>query len=366
MTPFVANLQLSHFRSHRRAKLVFDGRPVAIFGSNGAGKTNLIEAVSLLSPGRGLRRASADEIIRRPEGIGWKVTAQITGGGPGHEVDLSAEPGQPRLTQIDGKTAAQTALARLLRIVWLVPAQDRLWIEGADGRRRFLDRIALSFFPEHAEAVLSYEKAMRERNRLLRDGMQDTRWYGALEGQMADAGARLTAHRRDAIARIVAAQEGAATAFPAAALALEMEDMTTQADFAVALAESRPRDMAAGRSLVGPHRADLVAVYSEKDMPAAQCSTGEQKALLISLVLANARALKAETGSAPLVLLDEVAAHLDAARRAALFDEICELGAQAWMTGTGPELFTELGGRAQYVSVTDNSGASEALFRDDA
>jgi DNA replication and repair protein RecF len=358
MTPYVANLQLSHFRSHRRARLAFDGRPVAIFGPNGAGKTNLIEAVSLLSPGRGLRRAAADEIIRRPEALGWKVTAQITGGGPDHEVVLGAEPGQPRATQIDGKLAPQTALARLLRIVWLVPAQDRLWIEGADGRRRFLDRIALSFFPEHAEAVLSYEKAMRERNRLLRDGVKDARWYGALEGQMADAGARLTAHRRDAIARILAAQEGAATAFPAAALTLEMPDLTMPADFAEAMAESRPRDMAAGRSLVGPHRADLLAIYRDKDMPAAQCSTGEQKALLISLVLANARALRAETGSAPLVLLDEVAAHLDAGRRAALFDEICQLGAQAWMTGTGPELFTELGARAQYIAVTDDAGVS--------
>ena len=218
MSPFVAQLTLSHFRSHRRVSLAFDGRPVAIFGPNGAGKTNLIEAVSLLSPGRGLRRAGADEIIRRPEALGWKVTAQITGGGPDHEVVLSAAPEQPRLTQIDGKTAAQTALARLLRIVWLVPAQDQLWIEGADGRRRFLDRIALSFFPEHAEAVLSYEKAMRERNRLLKDGVQDARWYDALEQQMADAGARLTAHRRDAIARIMPAQQDAATAFPAAAL----------------------------------------------------------------------------------------------------------------------------------------------------
>ena len=366
MSPFVARLALSHFRSHRRANLAFDGRPVAIFGRNGAGKTNLIEAVSLLSPGRGLRRAGADEIIRRPEAIGWKVTAQITGGGPDHEVVLSAEPNQPRLTLIDGKTAAQTALARLLRIIWLVPAQDRLWIEGADGRRRFLDRIALSFFPEHAEAVLSYEKAMRERNRLLKDGVQDARWYGALEGQMADAGARLTAHRRDAIARIIAAQEGAVTAFPAAALALEMDDLATPADFAAALSESRSRDMAAGRSLIGPHRADLLAVYRDKDMPAAQCSTGEQKALLISLVLANARALKAETGSAPLVLLDEVAAHLDAGHRAALFDEICQLDAQAFMTGTGPELFTELGARALHLSVTDQGGASEARFYDEA
>lgn len=356
MSPFVAHLALSHFRSHRSARLAFDGRPVAIHGPNGAGKTNLIEAVSLLSPGRGLRRAAAEEIIRRPEAIGWKVTAEIAGGTLGHEITLAAEPGAPRSTRIDDKLAPQTALANLLRIVWLVPAQDRLWIEGADGRRRFLDRIALSFFPDHAEAVLTYEKAMRERNRLLKDGVQDGRWYDALEQQMASAGAQVTAHRRAAIARILAAQEGAATAFPAARLTLE----TDMADDPAAFAESRGRDMAAGRTLVGPHRADLAAIYADKEMPAAQCSTGEQKALLISLVLANARALRAETGAAPLVLLDEVAAHLDAGRRAALFDEICALDAQAWMTGTGPELFVELGARAQYVAVADHGGASMA------
>jgi len=367
MTPYVGALALSHFRSHRRARLAFDGRPVAIHGPNGAGKTNLIEAISLLSPGRGLRRAAAEDIIRRPEAIGWKVTAEVAGGGLGHEIALTAEPGQPRATLIDGKPAPQTALARLLRIVWLVPAQDRLWIEGADGRRRFLDRIALSFAPEHAEAALAYEKAMRERNRLLKDGVADPRWYGALETQMAEAAAQLTANRRMAIGRLMAAQDGAATAFPAAALQLETDDLSDAADYAAAFADSRPRDMLAGRALVGPHRADLVAVYAEKAMPAAQCSTGEQKALLLSLILANARALKQDTGAAPLVLLDEVAAHLDAGRRAALFDEICALGAQAWMTGTGPELFAELGGRAQHLAVTDQGdGSSETSFCDQA
>lgn len=360
MTPHVAALTLSHFRSHRRTRLEFDGRPVAIYGPNGTGKTNLIEAVSLLSPGRGLRRAGADEIIRRPEAIGWKVMAKLAGTDLGHEVELTAEPGQPRVTLIDGKPAAQTVLARLLRIVWLVPAQDRLWIEGADGRRRFLDRIAMSFQPDHADAALAYEKAMRERNRLLKDAVADPRWYGALEAQMAEAAVILTANRRGSIARITAAQHGAATAFPAADLQLETDDLTAVGDYASAFAESRPRDMAAGRTLVGPHRADLLATYIDKAMPASQCSTGEQKALLISLILANARAIKAETGAAPLVLLDEVAAHLDAGRRAALFDEICALGAQAWMTGTGLELFVDLGPRAQYVALADHGGASEA------
>jgi len=360
MTPHVAHLGLSHFRSHKRTRLDLDGRPVALFGPNGAGKTNLMEAVSFLSPGRGLRRAAAEEVIRRPEAIGWKIRATLAGAGLGHEVELSAEPDAPRSVRIDGKTAPQTALARLIRIVWLVPAQDRLWIEGADGRRRFLDRMTMSFLPDHADDVLTYEKAMRERNRLLRDEVRDPAWYRALEGQMAEAGAAITANRLDVLSRLQIAQEGADTAFPSAGLSLEGETGPRDAPgLAEALADGRGRDIAAGRTLTGPHRADLGAVYLAKDVPARQCSTGEQKALLISLVLANARGLRTETGAAPLILLDEVAAHLDANRRAALFDEICTLEAQAWMTGTGPELFAELGQRAQHFAVHETDGISE-------
>ena len=250
-------------------------------------------------------------------------------------------------------------------MVWLIPAMDRLWIEGADGRRRFLDRIAMSFHPDHAQAVLTYEKAMRERNRLLKDMVRDDHWYIALERQMAEAGAEVTMIRDAALARLRAAQEGAETAFPAADLALVHpdRDLPGSADaLAHALAESRLADLRAGRTLVGPHRVDVEALYSDKGVPAAQCSTGEQKALLISLVLTNARALAEDTGSPPIILLDEVAAHLDAARRAALYDEICALGAQAWMTGTGPELFAELERRAQFVEVAETGGESRATL----
>ena len=359
---FLSSLTLSHFRSHKLARLSLDGRPVAIYGPNGAGKTNILEAVSLLSPGRGLRRAAADEIIRRPETIGWKIKAVLSGDEQDHEVEITAEPGMPRSVVIDDKPAPQTALARLLRIVWLVPSQDRLWIEGAEGRRRFLDRMTMSFSPDHAEAVLTYEKAMRERNRLLKDQVQDAAWFDAVEGQMAGAAEQITANRQDAISRLRDAQEGAETAFPAGELSLEeVEPLMTSADFIAGFASNRARDMAAGRSLLGPHRTDLNATYSAKGVQAKQCSTGEQKALLISLILANARALKSETGAAPLVLLDEVAAHLDAARRASLFDEISALGTQAWMTGTGQELFAELGVRAQEIEVGETSGVSEII-----
>lgn len=363
----ISELTLSHFRSHRLARLHADGRPVAIYGPNGAGKTNILEAVSLLSPGRGLRRATPDEIARRPEALGWKVSAVVQGPHEAYELETWAEGGTSRAVRIDGKAAPQVALGRVLRILWLVPAMDRLWTEAAEGRRRFLDRIALSFEPAHAEAVLAYEKAMRERNRLLKDQVADAVWYDALEGQMAQAGARLAANRRAALARIAAAQQDAQTSFPAAALTLtgpEGADMPeTEGDLAAALAASRRRDMAAGRSLTGPHRADLGALWAAKGVPAAQCSTGEQKALLISLILANARALAEETGTAPILLLDEVAAHLDAPRRAALYDEITALGAQAFLTGTGPELFDTLAGQAQFYEITEAEGTSHILER---
>ena len=366
----ITSLTLSHFRSHRAARLAFDGRPVAIVGANGAGKTNILEAISLLSPGRGLRRAAADDMARKPEALGWKVTADVRGLGAAHLIETWARPGEGRQVLIDGKTATQISLARILRMVWLVPAMDRLWIEAAEGRRRFLDRMTLSFAPDHAEAVLTYEKAMRDRNRLLKDQVTDAHWYGALEGQMAVAGAAIMQNRATALARLLLAQVGADTAFPRADLAIigpkgegegegEGEGAVAAPDLAQALSENRRRDIAAGRTLIGPHRTDLAAIYAAKAMPADQCSTGEQKALLISLILANARALAAGLGTAPILLLDEVAAHLDGARRAALFDELCSLGAQAIMTGTGPELFDSLGPRAQSFDVTETGGLSQ-------
>jgi DNA replication and repair protein RecF len=363
----ITSLFFSHFRSHRRADLAFDGRPVSIYGANGAGKTNILEAISLLSPGRGLRRAAPDDLARQPEALGWKLRAELESLHQTHEIETHAEPGQSRTVMIDGKAAPQVALGRIARMLWLVPLMDRLWVEGADGRRRFLDRMTLSFEPGHAEAVLNYEKAMRERNRLLKDTVRDPGWYGALEAQMADNGALIQTNRATALARIAAAQQGAETAFPTADLAITGPDGESDAVGAVALAdafaEGRVRDMAAGRTLVGPHRADLVAVYAAKGIPAGQCSTGEQKALLVSLILANGRALAEDFGAPPILLLDEVAAHLDADRRAALYNEICVLGAQAFMTGTGAEMFDSLAGRAQFLEVTETGGLSSILER---
>ena len=353
-------MTLSHFRSYRAAQLEFDGRPVAIVGPNGVGKTNILEAVSLLSPGRGFRRAASDEIARKPESLGWKIRADLKTPISAHQIETWAEGQEARTVRIDGKAATQTALARLLRVLWLVPAMDRLWIEAAEGRRRFLDRMTFSFFPDHAAAVLTYDKAMRDRNRLLKDQVTDPHWYTALETRMATTAQDITANRLQALARLAQAQFGAKTAFPNATLNLTHPEPEPD-DLGAALATTRRRDMAAGRTLLGPHRVDLTAVYAAKATPADQCSTGEQKALLISLILANARALHSELGAAPILLLDEVAAHLDQHRRAALYDEICALGAQAMMTGTEASLFDSLGPRGQYFSVAEDSGPSRIL-----
>ena len=351
----LSHLHLSQFRSWARLELTADRRPVAIHGSNGAGKTNILEAVSMLSPGRGMRGAAPGDQARKGADLGWQIRARIGD----RQVQTRALPGQPREVAIDDKPATQIALGGLIRVIWLVPAMDRLWSDAPEVRRRFLDRVTLSFTPGHAEDALAYDKAMRERNRLLRDEVRDAGWYRALETQMADTGAAITRNRLDAIARISAAQHGARTAFPAAALTLLPGEGNAcdpdPASIAARLAEARARDMAAGRTLTGPHRADLGAHWGPQAMPAALSSTGEQKALLLSLILANARALDAET---PVLLLDEVAAHLDADRRAALYDEVCALNAQSFLTGTGPELFDALRGRAQFLSVARDGETS--------
>lgn len=361
MTLALTKLTLSHFRSHKHSDIECDARPIAIYGPNGAGKTNILEAVSLFSPGRGIRRASAQDMTRRPEALGWKLKGILEATTGTQEIETWSDEGAARQVKINDKAAPQTRLGELCRVIWLIPAMDRLWIEGAEGRRRFLDRTTLSFFPNHAEASLTYEKTMRERNRLLKEQIRDAHWYRALEDQMAQAATRIHANRTATVKALTAAQEKTQTAFPIAELDIHQTEGATPAtedDFKDAFAESRPRDIMAGRTLVGPHRSDLYGAYIAKGVPAADCSTGEQKALLISLILANARALAEQIGTPPILLLDEVAAHLDADRRAALYDEICALGAQAWMTGTEDGLFDALGTRGQYLHISEENGIS--------
>ena len=358
----ITELTLSHFRSHKLARISCGPLPVAIYGPNGAGKTNILEAVSLFSPGRGMRRASAEDMTRRPEALGWKVSGLLQAQEQTHEIEFWSEKGGARSTKVNSKSVPQNRLAELSRVLWLIPAMDRLWIEGAEGRRRFLDRMALSFFPNHAEASLTYEKTMRERNKLLKENVRDPMWYGVLETRLAQNGAVIHENRVKTLEFLSTAQAQAETAFPTADLELiHGEDAmpADSADLKDAFEASRFRDLAAGRTLVGPHRADLYGVFTTKGVPAKDCSTGEQKALLISLILANARALKVQIGAPPILLLDEVAAHLDATRCAALYAEISALGAQAWMTGTDAGLFDSLSTQSVHIEVTETGGLSE-------
>jgi DNA replication and repair protein RecF len=381
VTTALSALRLARFRSYAEAQLELDGRPVVLFGLNGAGKTNLLEAVSLLAPGRGLRGAAVDEIARRipgvePEGV-WAVSADVVReDGDVARVGVGQDPANPtrKLVRIDGAPATQADLARLAGVAWLTPAQDRVFAGPRGERLKFFDRLVLALRHEHGTSAARYEQAMRERGRLLDEGRADPAWLDALEAEMAERGTALTAARVELLGRLQAAiNERPEGAFPKADLALAGEatgglearlaqgedPAAVQADLAAALKDARRRDAAAKRTLTGPHRADFAAVHRAKAMPAGACSTGEQKALLVGLALAHARALAGgRGGSPPLLLLDEAAAHLDADRRAALIEELLALGSQSWLTGTDESLFAAFGDRAQRFRVAD--GRAEA------
>jgi DNA replication and repair protein RecF len=360
-------LTLTDFRSYAQASLALDGRPVVLFGPNGAGKTNLLEAVSYLAPGKGLRGAAVAELGRRepgePLGRAWSVAAVVEG--PEGEVRLGTGvelAGQARrLVRLEGETVAPGRLSDIVRLVWLTPAQDRLFLEGGTERRRFLDRLVFAAEPGHAANANAYDKALRERMRLLTDGPADPAWLDALEGRLGEAGAEIAAARARTVQALQA--EIAARAdrpFPQARLDLAGDWGRVRPGMAEelreAMARARPRDAAAGRALSGPHRTDLGVVHVEKDRPAAECSTGEQKALILNLVLAQAARLsRAESSPNPILLLDEVAAHLDVKRRAALFEEITALGLQAFLTGTDRALFEGLAAWGQGVRVDASS-----------
>ena len=357
-------LSLTDFRSYAHVDVAFDGRPVVFFGANGAGKTNLLEAVSLIGPGRGLRSARLDELPRIEGAGGWAASASVESGGVETRLGVGALRDAPdrRVCRIDEAPASGPgAFADFVRMLWLTPAQDRLFMEGAGERRRFIDRMTLAHDAAHGRIANIYEKAMRQRQRLLDEGARDDAWLTSLETQMAEAGVAVAAARRDMARALVGAAAPDAYGFPAADIALEgalenalaaCDAATVEENFIEELRASRRRDADAGRALAGPHKSDLIVIHREKGRPARLCSTGEQKALLIGLVLANARALSRRAGGAPLVLLlDEIAAHLDQDRRAALYDILDETGFQVFMTGTDDTLFSAWRARAQQFRV---------------
>jgi DNA replication and repair protein RecF len=357
----VTRLRLTNFRSYASGEIAVSGAPVVLAGPNGAGKTNVLDAISLLSPGRGLRGAKLAEHTRKgpvaSEETLWAVAATVARGETEHEIGTGlTSASASRQVRLNGSAAQSSAdLGEIVQLIWLTPAMDRLFIESAGGRRRFLDRLVLGFDAGHARAATRYETAMRERARLLKYGPRDPAWLDGLENEMAEAGILIAQARAQTVEKLARAlaERGEAGAFPAAALHLSDELHLSSADaMRAGFAASRLRDAEAGRTLVGPHTTDLAVRHTAKRAEARDCSTGEQKALLISIMLADARELaRARNGLAPILLLDEIAAHLDAVRRTALFEEIQALSAQAWMTGTDLSLFE--GCRAEIFEVRD-------------
>lgn len=378
----VVRLMLTDYRNYEHARLTPEGRCVVLTGANGAGKTNILEAVSFLAPGRGLRRAKLSEVTRAepgsegvPEAAGgrsWAVAARLISAdgeidvGTGIDPD-AAGPRERRIVRVDGHTErAQSVLAEHSAVTWLTPQMDGLFIDGPGGRRRFLDRLIFASDPAHAGRVSAYEQAMRERARLLADrGLNaDGGWLAALESTMAEKGMAVAAARRDMIGRLAAFIGAQSGPFPGAELSLSggpeawLDNgpaLAAEERFRDVLRTDRGTDAADGRTRSGPHRTDLEVRHAVKGREAALCSTGEQKALLIALVLAHARMQAAEQGRRPILLLDEVVAHLDVERRGALFELIAELGTQAWMTGTDPQLFEGMRGRARFYTVADGT-----------
>ncbi len=382
----ICRLTLTNFRSYRTAALAPDASLVALTGPNGAGKTNVLEAISFLSPGRGLRRAQLDEIglaashgangrqpgepPDRPYGRPWAVAAEVDGAlglvtlGTGVEPAISGGPVLSRKCRIDREpVASASAFADHLRVVWLVPSMDGLFVGPASERRRFLDRLVLAVDATHGSRVAALERALRARNRLLEDRVVDGHWLDSVERETAEIAVAVAAARAETVRRLAAALEARRQArleFPSAEIALDgwMEEMVlahpavdVEDHYRAKLKANRPRDAAAGRTLDGPHLTDIEVRYREKATTAGRASTGEQKALLIGLVLAHAALVANMTGTAPVILLDEVVAHLDPDRRAALFDALVRLGSQVWMSGADPQAFTAIASRADIIDV---------------
>jgi DNA replication and repair protein RecF len=366
---FIRRLTLNNFRSYHAAQIELDrAGPAVLTGANGAGKTNLIEAISLLAPGRGLRRATIEELAFSKGDGSWAVSAEIEGMlglatlGTGIDPPAGEDSGPSRKCRVDRESVGSAAaFADHLRVVWLTPAMDPLFNGPASERRRFLDRLVLAVDAQHSSRVAALERSLRSRNRLLEDAHSDSHWLDAVEHETAEVAVAVAAARAETVARLSAALAAARDeGFPRAEIALngwmekllpdhsalEIEDR-----YRALLKANRARDAAAGRTLDGPHLSDLAVTHAGKGIAASDASTGEQKALLIRLVLAHAGLIKAMTGFAPLLLLDEIVAHLDPSRRAALYDALANLGAQVWMTGADPAAFGDIVARAQVFEI---------------
>ncbi|MCY4542920.1 MAG: DNA replication/repair protein RecF [Rhodobacteraceae bacterium] len=366
--PHVSELELRNFRSFGLCRIEASPRPIILHGGNGRGKTSVLEAISLCSPGRGLRFATSGDICRRGQKDGWLARFSVADRIATYSIDTYAARGERRQIRIDGKPARQLDLLDQLRVVWLSPLMDRIWVDGAGVRRRFMDRATMSFSPEHPTLINRYERAMRERNRLLRQHCADESWFEALEFQMADSGAVIRANRQSAIDSLQCSiDEGSGRDLPAATLEITMPEATASAADADSLLQlfrtGRHRDMMAKRTLNGPHRADLSVVHAQTQLPARLCSSGEQKELLLTVVVAHAQAVHDRFGQRPVLLLDEAVAHLDVDRRATLLNRICKTPAQIWLTGTDLASFESVQQDCQVVDMATAGGGACGIAR---
>jgi DNA replication and repair protein RecF len=361
----ITQLSLTAFRNYDEARIVLDSSPVVLTGPNGSGKTNALEALSLLVPGRGLRRAPLSEMQNRNLEAPWAVAAELMTPSGTIRLGTGRDPDAPdaarRVVHIDGRAVkSQQALADHVVMAWVTPDMDRLLVEGPSARRRLLDRLVCSFDPAHAGRVHRYEKALRERLRLLREGFADAAWLEGLENEMAQTGTAIAAARLQLLRQLQVAMEQTASAFPQADITLqgvaeealrEQPALIVEDKLRRGFVAGRQEDAQSGTSALGPHRSDLAVTHRERQCPADLCSTGEQKALLIAIMLAYVRILKETRRVAPILLLDDITAHLDERRRGALFEEVLALGGQAWLTGTDSESFRPLLGSARHFRV---------------
>ncbi len=379
---WVERLALTNYRNHAATRIEATPEPVVLTGGNGSGKTNILEAVSLLSPGQGLRRAPFVDLSRVTTGndedanASWIIAAKVHTAhgevdiGTGQTATAATTERSGRTVRINGENETSAALADYVEVVWVTPALDGLFTGTASERRRFLDRLILCFDPAHAKLGSRFERAMTQRNRLLSDGARQASQFEGLELLMAETGTAIAAARNEAIAALIGViaarrERDEHSAFPWSNIALDgaletdlMRQPAVEVEdtYAKTLATNRERDRAASRTLDGPHRTDLIVGHGPKSMPAKLCSTGEQKSLLLGLVLAHAEMIAArQDGLAPILLLDEVTAHLDEARRAALFQDILRIGSQAWMTGTDRSTFAALEDHAKFLHVEDGT-----------
>ncbi len=374
--PLVRRLMLRDFRSYAALDLRIGGRLVVLCGENGAGKTNLLEALSLLAPGRGLRRAELAECARCGGGGGFALSIEVEEDGALRQLGSAWSPADAngaaeRKNRIDrAPVSSSRAFSDHVRVIWLTPAMDSLFAGPAGERRRFLDRFVLAIDPGHGARVSAFERALRQRNRLLDEDRVNAAWLDAIEREAAELGVAIAAARLDCVSRLealIAADRDDASPFPWARLSLDGEIEALAASgpaldaedrYRALLRDNRGRDAAAGRTLVGPHVGDLAVRHGPKDAPAASASTGEQKALLVGLALAHARLVADMSGIVPVALLDEIAAHFDPRRRAALFDALSRLGGQVFLTGADPAAFASLAGRAETFEVSAEAGVS--------